>query len=138
MPEATATRIRVETLDHVTLVVEDLERSRRFYVDVLGMDEVERPGFSFPGSWFQAGDTQIHLILQHSESGPTGQPAGVREKSSRHHHFAFRVDDARAAARRLEELGVPFVARPKQRPDGYIQVFVTDPDGHIVELCSPA
>jgi catechol 2,3-dioxygenase-like lactoylglutathione lyase family enzyme len=138
MPIATASAIRVEMLDHVTLVVEDLERSRRFYVDVLGMDEVERPGFSFPGLWFQAGATQIHLILVNPESGPPGQPAGTREKSSRHHHFAFRVDDARAAAQRLEELGVPFVARPKQRPDGYIQVFVTDPDGHIVELCSPS
>ncbi|HUG89802.1 MAG TPA: VOC family protein [Planctomycetaceae bacterium] len=131
-----ADAIRVQTLDHVTLVVTDLERSRRFYVDALGMREVARPAFSFPGSWFQAGETQIHLILENPESGPPGQPAGTRAKSSRHHHFAFRVADARAAARRLDELGVPFVARPKERPDGYLQVFVTDPDGHIVELCS--
>jgi catechol 2,3-dioxygenase-like lactoylglutathione lyase family enzyme len=128
--------IHVQALDHVTLVVKDLERSRRFYVDVLGMAEVPRPGFSFPGLWFQAGATQIHLILESAESGPSGQPAGAREKSSRHQHFAFRVADARAAAGRFEELGVPFVARPKERPDGYLQVFVTDPDGHIVELCS--
>ena len=128
--------LQVKYLDHVTLIVKDLEASRRFYVDVLGLREVERPGFSFPGKWFQAGGTQIHLILEHEASGPAGQPFESQKTSSRHHHFAFQVDDARAAASRLEELGVPFVARPKERPDGYIQVFVNDPDGHVVELCS--
>ncbi|MBW3539393.1 MAG: VOC family protein [Planctomycetes bacterium] len=127
--------LAVEALDHVTIVVKDLEASRRFYVDALGMQEVERPGFSFAGKWFQAGPTQIHLILEHGESGPAGWHDG--EKNSRQHHFAFRVDDAHAAARRLEELGVTFVAKPKERPDGFVQVFVSDPDGHIVELCSP-
>src|SRR5438445_11719175 len=37
--------LRVKTLDHVTLVVQELESSRRFYVDVLGMREVRRPAF---------------------------------------------------------------------------------------------
>lgn len=57
-----ANPIQVKSLDHVTLVVKDLELSRRFYVDGLGMREVPRPAFSFPGSWFQAGPTLIHLI----------------------------------------------------------------------------
>ena len=48
-----ANPIQVQSLDHVTLVVKDLEQSRRFYVDGLGMREVPRPNFSFPGSWFQ-------------------------------------------------------------------------------------
>ena len=43
------------TVDHITLVASDLEASRRFYVDVLGMREVERPDFGFPGLWFQLG-----------------------------------------------------------------------------------
>src|SRR5262245_52764364 len=55
----------VQGLDHVTIVVADLERSRKFYCDALGMQEVPRPGFSFLGKWFQAGKTQIHLILEH-------------------------------------------------------------------------
>lgn len=131
-----AAPIRVKTLDHVTLVVKDLQRSRRFYCDVLGMRDVERPGFSFAGSWFQAGPTQIHLILEHEQSGPAG-PGGGEPASSRNHHFAFEVEDAAACAERLKELGVPIVSGPKQRPDGAIQTFVADPDGHLVELCSP-
>jgi catechol 2,3-dioxygenase-like lactoylglutathione lyase family enzyme len=127
--------IGVKTLDHVTLVVADLERSRRFYVDALGMREVERPGFSFDGCWFQAGSTQIHLILEHDGSGPAGERTD-QKRSSRSHHFAFQVDDARSAAAQCRALGVPIVSGPKERPDGAVQVFVTDPDGHMVELCS--
>jgi len=131
-----APRLRVKTLDHVTLVVKDLERSRKFYVDVLGMEPMDRPNFSFAGSWFQAGTTQIHLILEHAESGPAGlqDPHGA---SSRSQHFAFEVADSRQAAQWLTEAGVPILSGPKARPDGAVQTFVQDPDGHVVELCSP-
>jgi catechol 2,3-dioxygenase-like lactoylglutathione lyase family enzyme/uncharacterized protein YunC (DUF1805 family) len=129
--------LRVKGIDHVTLVVKDLERSRQFYVEVLGLREVPRPAFSFAGSWFQAGKTQIHLILEFADSGPAGNPVPEHLRSSRSHHVAFEVDDAAAAAGRLRKLRVPVVSGPKPRPDGYMQVFVTDPDGHVVELCSP-
>src|SRR5262245_61675204 len=132
-----AAGIRVKAIDHVTLVVKDLERSRRFYVDVLGMREVPRPAFSFGGSWYQAGTTQIHLILEFSGSGPAGNLLPGSRRSSRTQHVAFAVDDAEATLPRLRELLVPVVDGPKPRPDGYIQVFVTDPDGHVIELCSP-
>jgi catechol 2,3-dioxygenase-like lactoylglutathione lyase family enzyme/uncharacterized protein YunC (DUF1805 family) len=134
---ALAAGIHVKSLDHVTLVVKDLNRSRRFYVDVLGMREVPRPAFSFAGSWFQAGATQIHLILEFSGSGPAGNLVPPTQRTSRTHHFAFLVDDAVAALAHLEKHQVPLVSSPKPRPDGYMQVFVTDPDGHVVELCSP-
>ena len=129
--------IAVKTLDHVTLVVKDLDRSHAFYAGVLGMTPVERPKFSFAGSWFQAGKTQIHLILEHAESGPAGVPIPEQHLGqSRTHHFAFEVDDALAATEVLRQKGIPVVSGPKNRPDGMIQVFATDPDGHIVELCS--
>lgn len=129
--------VRVKTLDHVTLVVKDLQRSEGFYVGILGMDPIERPGFSFAGSWFQAGKSQIHLILEHPESGPAGVPVDSQLLwMSRTHHFAFEVDDAEAAAEYLRQQGIPIVSGPKARPDGYVQVFITDPDGHVVELCS--
>ena len=132
----TATGIQVKTLDHVTLVVNDLEQSRKFYVDGLGMRQAERPGFSFDGLWFQAGNTQIHLILEFEGSGPAGNLVPEQHRGSRTHHFAFEVDDANAVVARLNELAIPVVSGPKARPDGAIQVFVTDPDGHVVELCS--
>ncbi len=129
--------IGVKGIDHATLVVKDLERSRRFYVGVLGMREVPRPAFSFAGLWFQAGSTQIHLILEYEGSGPAGNQVPAEMRHSRSHHIAFAVSDATACLESLEGLQVPIVSGPKPRPDGYIQVFVTDPDGHVIELCSP-
>ncbi|MFO0980018.1 MAG: VOC family protein [Planctomycetaceae bacterium] len=128
--------VKVRHIDHVTLVVRDVEASRKFYVGLLGMEEVPRPAFTFGGAWFQAGSTLIHLIEQHELSGPAGYPVEVLVRSSRNHHFAFEVDDAYVAAHRLKELGIPLLDDAKRRPDGAIQVFLTDPDHHVVELCS--
>jgi catechol 2,3-dioxygenase-like lactoylglutathione lyase family enzyme/uncharacterized protein YunC (DUF1805 family) len=128
--------LRVKTLDHVTIVVKDLEKSRRFYVDILGMREVRRPAFSFAGSWFQAGTTQIHLIHEFAGSGPAGNLLPEHLRNSRTHHFAFEIEDAEAAAVWLKKCDARLVDGPKPRPDGFVQLFVTDPDGHVVELCS--
>lgn len=128
--------IRVKHIDHVTLVVRSVEASRRFYVDLLGMEEVPRPAFSFGGAWFRAGTTLVHLIEEHDRSGPAGYPVEVLVRSSRNHHFAFEVDDAYAAAAQLKEMGIELLDDAKLRPDGAVQVFVTDPDHHVIELCT--
>ena len=129
-------QICVRHIDHVTLVVRDVEASRQFYVGLLGMTEVPRPAFSFGGAWFQAGATLIHLIAEHDRSGPAGYPVEVLVKSSRNHHFAFEVDDAYTAAAALKAKGIPLIDDVKLRPDGAVQVFLADPDYHVVELCS--
>ncbi len=72
MATSTDTTLGVKGIDHVTLVVADLERSREFYVGLLGMAEVPRPDFGFPGLWFQAGNTLIHLNVEGDEAGPAG------------------------------------------------------------------
>ena len=133
-----AAPIQVKSIDHVTLVVKDLDQSRKFYVEGLGMREVPRPGFTFPGLWFQAGPTQIHLIGEHAGGSPAGNPLPEQFRTSRSHHFAFLVDGVEAAFARAQELGMKIDSPPKARPDGFVQVFLNDPDGHVVELCSPA
>lgn len=129
--------LQVKAFDHITLVVADLERSRNFYVGLLGMQEVPRPAFSFAGSWFQIGPIQIHLILQHEQSGPAGIHVPKHLATTRTHHFAFEIADAAAAEPVLREQGAKIVSPAKFRPDGAVQVFVEDPDGHVVELCTP-
>ena len=129
-------QIRVRHIDHVTLVVRDVNASRRFYVGLLGMTEVLRPAFSFDGAWFQAGATLIHLIAEHDRSGPAGYPVEVLVKSSRNHHFAFEVEDAYAAAAALKAKGISLIDDARLRPDGAVQVFLADPDNHVVELCT--
>lgn len=129
--------IGVKAIDHVTMIVEDLERSANFYVNLLGMRRVERPAFKFPGLWFQAGETQVHLIEKSDESGPPGQvlpPENVG--AGRVFHFAYEVTDCRAATARLKEVGVRLRGGPSLRPDGCVQTWCYDPDNHVVELFS--
>ena len=131
-----ASPVQVKQIDHITIVVRDVEASRQFYVGLLGMQEVPRPAFSFDGAWFKAGSTLIHLIKEHDRSGPAGYPVEVLVRSSRNHHFAFQVEDARASAEKLKSLGITLLDDAKLRPDGAVQVFLTDPDHHVVELSS--
>lgn len=133
---SSAAKIQVKHIDHVTLIVKSVAASRAFYVDLLGMIEVGRPAFDFVGAWFQAGATLIHLIEEHDRSGPAGFPDGILKKSSRNHHFAFEVADAHAAAATLKGMGIDLIDDAKTRPDGAVQVFLADPDGHVVELCT--
>lgn len=128
--------IGVKAIDHVTLVVADLERSAAFYVDLLGMRRVDRPAFGFPGLWFQAGNSQIHLILASEKSGPPGLPdAPPAAGAGRVFHFAFEVADFAIAVQRLKEAGIR-TRGTGLRPDGCHQVWCYDPDGHVVELFS--
>ena len=128
--------IQVRTIDHLTLIVKDLDKSRLFYVELLGMEEVPRPNFTFAGKWFRAGETLIHAILEFEESGPAGNVVFPGSTTSRTRHFAFIVDDPMSTVPHLQAAKVPIVAGPKQRPDGATQVFVQDPDGHVIELCN--
>ena len=116
--------------------MKSVEKSRQFYVGLLGMKEVDRPRFDFNGAWFEAGGTLIHLIEEHDRSGPAGVADGSVVKSSRNHHFAFEVANAVEAAVHLKSLGIELIDDAKRRPDGAIQVFLADPDGHVVELCT--
>jgi catechol 2,3-dioxygenase-like lactoylglutathione lyase family enzyme len=136
MSETIITPIGVKCIDHVTLIVKDLEASRCFYCDVLGMEQIHRPAFSFGGSWFQAGETQIHLILEHEDTPVAGEDMSRQKASSRYRHFAFEVEDGHKAVEQLKELGVPLLTGSQERPDGAVQLFVRDPDGYVVELCS--
>ena len=50
------------------------------------------------------------------------------------HHLALEVDDLEAACARLAKNGVALFGGPMPRGDGVTQVFVLDPDRHVVEL----
>jgi catechol 2,3-dioxygenase-like lactoylglutathione lyase family enzyme len=134
MPERS--RIRVTAFDHVTLICADLEATRRFYVEVLGMNEVPRPAFRFPGLWFQMGGVQIHATQESPEAGRAGWADQGGKVVSRGHHIAFCVDDVSQALAIVENHGVRIASPLQHRPDGYRQLYLYDPDGHVVELVS--
>ena len=55
--------LQITQIDHVSVLITDVERSRRFYCDLLGLKEIAKPRtFGFVALWFQLGDTQLHLL----------------------------------------------------------------------------
>lgn len=131
--------MEIRRLDHAAVLVKDVERSRRFYGQVLGMEEVPRPSnFNFPGAWFRRGSAEVHLIGE-AEHGRTAQvqPGNYRpdELSTGHAaHIAFEVADLEEARRHLRDHNVEIVGGPRPRGDGVLQMYVCDPDDYVIEF----
>ncbi len=55
----------IVSLQHVQMIIPaaKADEARRFYGELLGLEEIERPDFGFPGAWYQAGPIQVHLIV---------------------------------------------------------------------------
>jgi len=118
--------MNIQELNHVALHVADLSKSIDFYQRVLRLEPIPRPAFDFPGAWFRLGANQkLHLI------GDRGNPVF---SSNRGNHFALRVDHINTWEKHLRSERANFAPK-KQRPDGAWQIFLPDPDGHIIELC---
>jgi catechol 2,3-dioxygenase-like lactoylglutathione lyase family enzyme len=122
--------VEITSLNHVAVCVTDVARSKRFYGDVLGLKEVERPPFPFEGAWYEMGDgRQFHLIVHDRPLALRG----TNEVDPRDGHLAFGVEDFDAAVAHLREAGVECVVRPDNITP-WKQVYITDPDGNVIEL----
>ena len=118
----------IRELNHVALYVTEVKRSSEFYRRILKLEPIPRPAFTFPGAWFRLGTSQeLHLIADY------GAPFFLSHEKN---HFALRVDDLEEWERHLKSIGADFAPR-KQRPDGAWQIFLRDPDGHVIELFTP-
>jgi glyoxylase I family protein len=121
--------MQLRSLHHVSVCVTDLPRARRFYGEVLGLPEIARPNFDFPGAWYELGDRQVHLIVHTTPRALRG----TTEIDGRDGHFAFRVDDYDRTIAHLRQQGVPFWEN-KRNATPWAQIYVTDPDGNVIEL----
>lgn len=116
-------------LHHVSLTVSNLERAKHFYGNLLGLKEIQRPNFDFPGAWYEIEAQQLHLIVLPS-SQTIRQDKTV---SSREGHFALRVKDYNETLNWLKDKGVELLEKPNSI-SGFAQIFCADPDGNLIEL----
>lgn len=116
----------LKNLNHLLIRARDVEATRDFYRDVLGLTQGDRPPFRFKGYWMYIGDQAVvHLAERAPDTGP--DTTGAID------HIAFEAEGLREMLGRLETLGLP--ARNRKVPgQGLHQVFVTDPDGVMIEL----
>jgi catechol 2,3-dioxygenase-like lactoylglutathione lyase family enzyme len=117
--------ITVDGMNHFTILAEDLDATRAFYTEVLGLTEGYRPPFRFPGIWFYAGDRPIlHIIHKSPLPDPKG---GVFD------HMAFSATDLKRSLAELDRRGIEYEL-VRQVGSGIWQVFFFDPNGAKVEL----
>lgn len=115
--------MQISGIHHHSVLVTDLDRSRAFYRDVLGLAEVPiPPTFHFPVAWFAVGDQQLHLLVAPAPDTLSGR------------HIALHVDDLAVARARLRGLGLE-VSETTPIP-GADRFFTHDPDGNRIELIS--
>jgi glyoxylase I family protein len=109
-------------IDHVSVIITSVERSRRFYRDILGLREIAKPKtFDFIVAWFDLGGGQtLHLLLK-------GTPDSISPR-----HFCLRVTDAKAARAYFQHHVVPIVETTII--PGADRFFIHDPDGNRIEL----
>jgi len=137
------------SINHLSIRTLDMEATRRFYVDVLGLELGPRPPFPFPGMWLYSGDTTnpanavLHIIGM-DPNDPAGLKAylGDRDVSSLHgsgavDHVAFFATGLKDMLYHLKRVAI----EPRERTVpaiGLHQLFLDDPNGVVIELNYPA
>ena len=119
--------MKLEGIDHVAIGVRDIERSAKWYIDVLGFERLYEGMWNGVPTFIGKGNTGIALF-----------PASHQPKSSAHReirmlHLAFRAnrENFRAAQRGLEKRGIKFEFQDHEISHS---IYFRDPDGHQLEI----
>ena len=125
--------MQVKELGHIVLYVRNLERSVKFYRDVLGWHQVVPEVTGMPASAFSSGRTHHELLLievgENAQPIPQGRRVGM-------YHFGLKVgdtdDELRAALKQVREAGVTVVGLSDHTVTH--SLYILDPDGNELEL----
>ena len=128
--------MEVKELGHLVLYVRNVERSAKFYRDVLGWKQIlpgEDQPLSFPVAAFSSGRTHHELLLievgDDAQAQPQGRHVGL-------YHFGLKVgdtdDELREALARLQEADVTVVGATDHTVTH--SLYILDPDGNEIEL----
>lgn len=133
--------IKIETFHHVSVPIANLENSRKFYEQILGLEKIEsRPDLGFEGAWYKLDrDRQLHIIV-HDRSKST-----LRERKKldpRDVHFAIRVNNYHETLEFLHSKGYQQNANDElyemkespKNPTPWQQIYIMDPDRNVIEL----
>jgi catechol 2,3-dioxygenase-like lactoylglutathione lyase family enzyme len=121
----------VRKIGHAVVYVSDLERSKRFYTEVLGFQVSDvYPGSMMPGGMVFLRCNGDHHCLALVGGGDTGPDRSL-------HHLAFELatlDEVFRARDHLQKAGAKIVYQGRRRAGCQVSVEFLDPDGHHLEL----
>jgi methylmalonyl-CoA epimerase len=129
-------------IDHVAIVVKDLDAAIRLYTETLGFSLVYREIVADQGIeavGVRTGDAVIELLRPLDEGSPIAKYRG--EAETKLHHTAYRVADIRSELARLKAAGVRLIdEEPRQGAHGNTIAFLhpKSTGGVLIELCQPS
>lgn len=128
-------------IDHVAIVVKDLEATLRLYTQTLGFREVYREVIYEQGVeavGLEAGGSYVELLLPLDEESPVARYRG--DAPTKLHHTAYRVADIEAKLAELRAKGVRLIdEHARKGAHGSLIAFLhpKSTGGVLVELCQP-
>ncbi|KAL3692745.1 hypothetical protein R1sor_006396 [Riccia sorocarpa] len=142
MPMATQTQAKhrralpLSCVNHISRNCTDLQEATRFYENLLGFVQVQRPGsLDFDGVWLFNYGIGVHLL-----QAPEGSNQKFRnlEIDPRADHLSFQcAGEITAVEQKLEENGVKYLRRQVEEGGIFVdQLFFLDPDGFMIEVCN--
>jgi catechol 2,3-dioxygenase-like lactoylglutathione lyase family enzyme len=129
----------LQHLQHFLIQTEGLEKTKDWYVDVLGMRVGPHPDFKFPVYWLYLGDADVlHLTtggknVSENRMKYLGQQSTAASGSGVIDHVAFRATGLLDLIEHLQRKGIDFKER-RVNDQGLYQLFLLDPNGVKVEL----
>lgn len=123
--------ITILSYNHVGLAVKDLKTSVVFYRDIIGLSPLDVPDNMLAiRRWFRVAPGQeLHLLLGREN------PVANNDKNGAHFSLSIPTNSADEIEAFLKEKNVPY--HRQKRFDGAYQIYVTDPDGYVIELNEP-
>ena len=126
-------------LEHYLIQTADLDGTRDWYVNVLGMRVGPNPDFKFPVVWLYIGDTDVLHLTAGGKNVSENRKAYLGQQSEQTYgsgvvdHIAYRCTGLREMMENLQKHGVKFHKR-RVNDQGLFQLFMLDPNGVKVEL----
>lgn len=129
--------VKMKKVNHVAIVVADIEEATKFWRDTLGiaLHHVEEvPSQKSKVAFLPVGDTEVELVQPMSED--SGVAKFLAEKGGGMHHLCFEVDDCAATMQELKEKGVRLLSEEPNVLPGRKMAFIhpKSTGGVLVEL----
>ncbi len=127
-----------ESLNHYTIQARDLEKTKNFYEQIVGLKAGDRPPLAFPGYWLYCGGTPtVHLLGYQAQQKTIPDGPSYPAETGRLDHIAFSCVGLKDMRANLDAHGVKYDERVLPRLN-MTQLFYLDPDGIAVECNFPA
>jgi catechol 2,3-dioxygenase-like lactoylglutathione lyase family enzyme len=125
-------------LEHLLVLTDDVDATRNFYCDALGLRPGERPPLDFPGYWLYLDDVPCVHVAERNAYAAHSRTLGIEaspeaDGTGAVDHLAFNGADYDAVVERLERRGIEAV-RNEVPGIGMRQLFLTDPNGVKIEI----